>query len=119
MKTMKTITKKKTIAIFPTMPPRRMMRTLLTKIQHQMWIPQRTSLTATQPKRETFLKTAPKGFPKDFPYMQYLKCKDYTCTCPVDDSFFLEGDVLENIETAFRQLKRFGDFINDTIDEFE
>ena len=37
---------------------------------------------------EDFLKTAPKGFPKDFEYVQYLKCKEYTCYCNQPDSFF-------------------------------
>ena len=30
---------------------------------------------------EDFLKTAPKGFPKDFPYLKYLQCKEYTVMC--------------------------------------
>ena len=32
---------------------------------------------------ENHLKTAPKGFPKDFEYIDYLKCKDYTCAYTV------------------------------------
>ena len=38
---------------------------------------------------ETFLKTAPKGFPKNFPYLKYLQCKEYTVYCNVPDDFFL------------------------------
>lgn len=68
---------------------------------------------------DDFLKSAPKGFPKDFPYIQYLKCRQYTCTCPVPDDFFFQQDVLEQIEIRFRQFKRFADFINYTIDDFE
>ncbi|KAA6351309.1 hypothetical protein EZS27_001272 [termite gut metagenome] len=70
---------------------------------------------------ENFLKTAPKGFPKDFKYIDYLKCKDYSCSYNVADEFFLvpETEMLSNIESVFRQLKRFMDFVNYTIDDFE
>ncbi|KAA6328487.1 hypothetical protein EZS27_022624 [termite gut metagenome] len=70
---------------------------------------------------ENFLKTAPKGFPKEFKYIDYLKCKDYSCSYRVADDSFLasETEVLDNMESAFRQLKRFMDFLNYTIDDFE
>ncbi|MDR0891855.1 MAG: DUF2461 domain-containing protein [Mediterranea sp.] len=68
---------------------------------------------------EDFLKTAPKGFPKDFPYVDYLKPKEFICSYGVPDNFFVQPDVLERIETAFRQFKRFADFLNYTIDDFE
>ena len=68
---------------------------------------------------EDFLKTAPKGFPKDFKHIDYLKCKEYICSYNVSDSFFTQSDVLEQIDKAFRQFKRFADFINYTIDDFE
>ena len=42
---------------------------------------------------EDFLKTAPKGFPKDFKYIDYLKPKEFTCA--------------------------YSDFTNFTIDDFE
>lgn len=68
---------------------------------------------------ETFLKTAPKGFPKDFEYLDYLKCKEYTCTCYLSDNVFLAPDFLDKAEDIFRQLKRFADFVNFTIDDYE
>lgn len=68
---------------------------------------------------ETFLKTAPKGFPKDFEYIDYLKCKEFTCAYKVDDKFFLEENMLNHVSDAFKQFKRFGDFTNYTIDELE
>ncbi|MDR3117830.1 MAG: DUF2461 domain-containing protein [Mediterranea sp.] len=64
-----------------------------------------------------FLKTAPKGFPKDFEHMDYLKCKEYCCDCAVPDSVFTSPNVLDRIEEISRQLKRFLDFINYSIDE--
>ncbi|KAA6328061.1 hypothetical protein EZS27_023003 [termite gut metagenome] len=70
---------------------------------------------------ENFLKTAPKGFPKDFKYLDYLKCKEYTCSYNVTEEFFLisESEMFDKIEKAFRQLKRFADFVNCIIDDFE
>ncbi len=68
---------------------------------------------------ETFLKTAPKGFPKDFPYLKYLQCKEYTVACRLPDSFFLEADRMGRMDGIFRQMKRFSDFVNYTIDEHE
>lgn len=68
---------------------------------------------------EEHLKTLPKGFPSDFAYPQYINCKDYTVCYKVDDSFFTSPDFLDNMEQVFRQLKRFADFTNYTIDEFE
>ena len=68
---------------------------------------------------ESHLKTVPKGFPKDFPYPQYIRCKDFTVACRVEDEFFSRPDFMERIIDVFRQLKRFADFTNETIDEFE
>ncbi len=68
---------------------------------------------------EDFMKTAPKGFPKDFKYIDYLKCRQFVCSYLVPDDFFTRADVMEQIEKAFRQFKRFADFINYTIDDFE
>lgn len=68
---------------------------------------------------ESRLKTLPKGFPKDFPFPQYIQCKDYTVAYPVPDSFFENPDFMDEIARVFIQLKRFADFTNDTIDELE
>ena len=68
---------------------------------------------------EGHLKTLPKGFPKDFPYPEYIKCKDYTVAYSIPDSFFDDPCFIEEIINVFRQLKRFADFTNYTIDDFE
>ncbi len=68
---------------------------------------------------EEHLKTMPKGFPKDFPYPQYIRCKDYTLTYRIPDTFFDDPMYMEQIADAFIQLKRFADFTNYTIDELE
>ena len=68
---------------------------------------------------ESNLKTLPKGFPKDFPYPDYIKCKDYTVAYYIPDSFFDNPHFMDEITTVFMQLKRFADFTNYTIDDFE
>ncbi|MDR0894104.1 MAG: DUF2461 domain-containing protein [Prevotellaceae bacterium] len=68
---------------------------------------------------EEFLKTTPKGFPRDYEYAHYLKCKQYTCYHPLPDNFFLRTDWPDYVEDAFKQMKRFADFLNYTIDDFE
>ncbi len=68
---------------------------------------------------DDFLKTAPKGFPKDFEHIDYLKCKQYTCAYMVPDNFFTSPQLLDRTEEVFRQMKPFADFLNYTIDDFE
>lgn len=68
---------------------------------------------------EQHLKSMPKGFPKDFAYAEYIKCKDYTVAYPVSDSFFDKPEFMDEIMNVFIQLKRFADFTNYTIDDFE
>lgn len=68
---------------------------------------------------EEHLKTMPKGFPKDFPYPQYIQCKDYIVSCRIPDTFFDNPQFLDRIADVFKQLKRFADFTNFTIDDFE
>lgn len=65
------------------------------------------------------LKTVPKGFPKDYPHMSYLRMKDYCCWTKVSDQFF-EGDewleaFAEKCQTALPMMQ----FINDVIDDYE
>lgn len=63
------------------------------------------------------LKTAPKGFPKDWEHIELLKPRDYTVLAPVPDSFFKSGDAVRKIRAYTSVLKPFNDFINFLIDE--
>lgn len=65
------------------------------------------------------LKTAPKGFPRDYEYLQYLKMKDYCCWRRLPDSDF-EGDkwIGELIKYA-KIAKPQMDFINSVVDDYE
>ncbi|MBP5276918.1 MAG: DUF2461 domain-containing protein [Prevotella sp.] len=65
------------------------------------------------------LINAPKGFPKDYEYLDYLKMKDYCCWRAVSNNFF-EGDGwLEEAINTFRVAKPMMDFINGVIDDYE
>lgn len=68
---------------------------------------------------ESRLKTVPKGFPKDFPYPDYLRPKDYSIAYYVDDDFFRREDWLEQTDRIFRLMKPFLDFVNTAIDDME
>lgn len=61
---------------------------------------------------EDFLKSAPKGFSKDYEYIDYLKCKEYICSYPISDDYVLKPTALDEIGLVFEQAKRYGDFIN-------
>lgn len=67
----------------------------------------------------TKLKTCPTGFPKDWPYVKYLRLKDYCCWHHVADDFF-EGDQwLDSMEQLFLAAKPMMDFMNAVIDDYE
>lgn len=66
-----------------------------------------------------FLKGAPKGFPKDFPYLKYLQNKEYIVEYPIDDQFFERPDSMEQMMEIFKEMKRLWDFVNPIIDNFE
>ena len=68
---------------------------------------------------ETHLKTLPKGFPKDFPYPDYLRTKDYSVCHTVPDDFFRDENWLDRTAEIFELMKPFNDFVNYTIDECE
>ncbi len=67
---------------------------------------------------ENMLKTAPKGFPKEWEYIDYVRPKDFCCTGRLSEEFMLRDDLAEALRPAMRQAKRFNDFINYTIDEY-
>lgn len=65
------------------------------------------------------LKTCPSGFPKDWPYVHYLRLKDYCAWHAIPDTFF-EGDGwLDEMEQMFRAAKPMMDFMNAVIDDYE
>lgn len=65
------------------------------------------------------LKTCPSGFPRDYPYMKYLRMKDYCCWHHVANDFFEGDDWLDRIEQMFKAAKPMMDFMNAVIDDYE
>lgn len=64
------------------------------------------------------VKTVPKGFPRDFPWPDYIRCKDYCVGCAVGDDFFDRPDWMERAVEVFAVMKPFIDFVNDTVDDY-
>jgi len=65
------------------------------------------------------LKTCPAGFPKDWPYVHYLRLKDYCVWHAVLDTFFDGDGWLDEMERMFRAAKPMMDFMNAVIDDYE
>ncbi|MBN2610574.1 MAG: DUF2461 domain-containing protein [Bacteroidales bacterium] len=61
------------------------------------------------------LKTAPKGFPKDFPDIDLLKNKHYAVAHQVSNSFWFEKNVLNAVVDIFKVQYDFNRFLNDII----
>ena len=64
------------------------------------------------------LKKAPKGFPVDYQYLNYLKLKDYTLWNKVDDGFFGNADWIERSCNIFKVGKPMMDFVNSVIGDY-
>ncbi len=65
------------------------------------------------------LKMAPKGFPKDWEHIDYLKVKDFGTLMPVADNYLTSTGLAERLRPAIAQMKRLNDFINYAIDDYE
>lgn len=65
------------------------------------------------------LKTSPKGFPKDYPFMEYLKMKDYCCWVSLPDGFFGRPDFISSLADIAKTAKPMMDFINSVVDDYE
>ncbi|MDE6753595.1 MAG: DUF2461 domain-containing protein [Muribaculaceae bacterium] len=63
------------------------------------------------------LKTAPKGFPKDWEYMDLIKPKSFVFAAPLSDKDFSSKDIVKKIGNLFRILKPYDDFFNFTLEQ--
>lgn len=66
---------------------------------------------------DNLLKTAPKGFPKDWPWIDYLKPREYMASAPLSDNFVESPSFIEKLTPYVMQASRFNRFFNFTIDE--
>ncbi|WP_423129327.1 DUF2461 domain-containing protein [Gaoshiqia sp. Z1-71] len=64
------------------------------------------------------LKTAPKGFDKDFGDVDLLKYKSYTFGIPVSDKQLLNGDLVDYSVKVFRELYKANRFLNAALDKW-
>ncbi len=65
------------------------------------------------------LKTCPKGFPQDYPYMDYLRMKSYIAWQRKPDDFFQGDGWLDELDRVMRLAKPMMDFINSVVDDYE
>lgn len=70
-----------------------------------------------QPYWQEPLKTAPKGFPKDWKYIDLLKPKSFVMASQLSDKEFVSKDMMKKFGKLFRLLKPFNDFFNFTLEE--
>lgn len=65
------------------------------------------------------LKTAPKDFPRDYEFLDYLKMKNYCAWHSVDDNFFKSADWTQKAADIFKVAKPMMDFVNSVVDDYE
>lgn len=64
-----------------------------------------------------WLKTAPKGFDRNWEYINYVRPKEFGVMHSLDDNFIEHVDDIEKLHPFLVQIKRLNDFINFTLTE--
>lgn len=67
----------------------------------------------------TCLKKAPKDFPKDYEFLNYLKMKDYCAWHTIDEKLLSEKDWAVKVAAILKVGKPMMDFVNSVIDDYE
>lgn len=65
---------------------------------------------------EDLLKTAPKGFPKDWEYIELIKPRAFTCYSMIDEDTLHSAGFVREVLNRFKVVKPLNDFLNYTID---
>ncbi len=68
---------------------------------------------------DNFLKTVPKGFPKDWEYMDYIRPKDFVIAKNLSDKEICENNLMDKLVPYLKLIKPFNDFINFTVEDFD
>ena len=63
-----------------------------------------------------YYKRIPNGYPKDFPYPEYLLPKDYTISFDLPDDVLQRPDAVQIIADYCQAMKPFNDFITENIE---
>lgn len=81
-------------------------------------------LLKSKPFRDAFggiegerLKTAPKGYPKDHPDIDLLRCKSFLAVHKLRDELVFSGDLLKHAAKTFKTLKPFDDYLNGAMED--
>jgi uncharacterized protein (TIGR02453 family) len=64
------------------------------------------------------LKSAPAGYPKDHPQIDYLRYKSFCVSHYVPDTFFFRTEWPDEAVRIFSRLAPFNAFLNEPIDDF-
>lgn len=64
------------------------------------------------------LKTAPKGFPKEFPEIDLLKYKSYAFTSKLEDTMVTSDAYVDKIVSAFKELSPVNHFLNTALEKW-
>lgn len=65
------------------------------------------------------LKTSPRDYEANHPYIDYLKLKSFTVSHPISDKAVESGAFLNFAMDGFRRMKPFNDFLRQAIEEVE
>jgi|WetSurSiteA1Bulk_404760.scaffolds.fasta_scaffold00188_12 uncharacterized protein (TIGR02453 family) len=65
------------------------------------------------------LTSAPRGFPKDFPDVEYLKYKHYTVAKNEPDHIYWHPSFIDEVREVFKALEPFNTFLTRAVEEVE
>lgn len=65
------------------------------------------------------LKTSPRDYEADHPYIEYLKLKSFTVTRPISNKDVDSGNYINLAMEGFRKMKPFNDFLAQAIEDVE
>lgn len=65
------------------------------------------------------LKTSPRDYSPDHPYIKYLRMKNFIVSRPISDSEILSGEYIGKTLESFRKIKPLNDFLSKAIEEAE
>jgi uncharacterized protein (TIGR02453 family) len=68
---------------------------------------------------EAKLKTAPKGYPKDHPGLEYLKHKSFVFYQPLDSKMISKPEFLAEVVSGFKAIKPLCDYLNQALEYTE
>lgn len=97
---------------------RRIREAIFTEVEEYISIVESPEFKACYPfVGDNKLKTAPKGFPKDWEHLDYIRPRDFVAWSESTEALYISPKRVELLKPFIRQAKRYNDFINFTIEE--